>query len=213
MKSMSTASGASCSQLSGAQKLCALSSEQRGQWIAAISDDEAEAILHAWEFWARPNQLEPAGDWVNWLVMAGRGFGKTRIGAEQVRKWVKEFPMVNLVGPTGAAVVYSSFALDTETGILYSPTGNPGPDFVGSYRPGDNLYTCSIVMLDARTGALRGYHQLVKNDFHDTDWQRAGSCSLFKRAGRWSRLPGRTETCMVLIATSRKCSTRSRSRG
>ena len=60
--------------------------------------------MHAWEFWARPNQLEPAGDWVNWLVMAGRGFGKTRIGAEQVRKWVKEFPMVNLVGPTTADI-------------------------------------------------------------------------------------------------------------
>src|SRR5229473_1761668 len=89
MKSMSTALGASGSQLSGAQKLCALSSEQRRQWIAVISDDEAEAILHAWEFWARTNQLEPAGDWVNWLVMAGRGFGKTRIGAEQVRKWGK----------------------------------------------------------------------------------------------------------------------------
>ena len=69
-----------------------------------ISDDEAEAILHDWEFWARPNQLEPAGNWVNWLVMAGRGFGKTRIGAEQVRKWVKEFPIVNLVGPTAADI-------------------------------------------------------------------------------------------------------------
>ena len=73
--------------------------------------------------------------------------------------------------------VYSSFALDTETGILYSPTGNPGPDFVASYRPGDNLYTSSIVMLDARTGALRGYHQLVKNDFHD--WDLAASPILF----------------------------------
>jgi phage terminase large subunit-like protein len=68
------------------------------------ADEEAEAILHDWAFWARPHQLEPAGNWVNWLVMAGRGFGKTRIGAEQVRKWVKEFPMVNLVGPTTADI-------------------------------------------------------------------------------------------------------------
>ncbi len=81
-----------------------LSSEQRKKWIAALSNDEAEAILHDWEFWARPNQLEPAGNWVNWLVMAGRGFGKTRIGAEQVRQWVKEFPIVNLVGPTAADI-------------------------------------------------------------------------------------------------------------
>lgn len=73
--------------------------------------------------------------------------------------------------------VYSSFALDTQTGILYSPTGNPGPDFVASYRPGDNLFTSSIIMLDARTGKLRGYHQLVKNDFHD--WDLAASPILF----------------------------------
>jgi alcohol dehydrogenase (cytochrome c) len=90
--------------------------------------------------------------------------------------WPKDKPKVG-------GGVYSSFALDTETGVLYSPTGNPGPDFVGSYRPGDNLYTSSIVMLDARTGTLRGYHQLVKNDFHD--WDLAASPILFiSKAGR-----------------------------
>ena len=79
--------------------------------------------------------------------------------------------------------VYSSFALDTDTGILYSPTGNPGPDFVAAHRPGDNLFTSSVVMLDARTGALRGYHQLVKNDFHD--WDLAASPILFtSQSGR-----------------------------
>ena len=78
--------------------------------------------------------------------------------------------------------VYSSFALDTDTGILYSPTGNPGPDFVAAHRSGDNLFTSSIVMLDARTGALRGHHQLVKNDFHD--WDLAASPILLtSRAG------------------------------
>jgi hypothetical protein len=53
----------------------ALSSEQCRQWIAAISGDEAEAILHDWAFWARPNQLEPADDWVNW---AGHGGPRLR---------------------------------------------------------------------------------------------------------------------------------------
>jgi alcohol dehydrogenase (cytochrome c) len=79
--------------------------------------------------------------------------------------------------------MYSSFALDTETGILYTPTGNPGPDFNGEYRPGDNLYTCSVVMLDAETGALRGYHQFVPHDVHD--WDIAASPILFtSKAGR-----------------------------
>jgi PQQ-dependent dehydrogenase (methanol/ethanol family) len=97
----------------------------------------------------------------------------TGLGAET---WPKEKAKVG-------GGVYSSFALDAESGSLYSPTGNPGPDFVASYRPGDNLYTSSIVMLDARTGALKGYHQLEKNDFHD--WDLAASPALFtSRAGR-----------------------------
>ncbi len=103
MKSVST--GTDCSQPSGAEILDALSSGQRREWIASLSDAEADAILHDWEFWARPNQLEPTDrPWVNWLVMAGRGFGKTRVGSEQVRKWVKKFPIVNLIGATAADV-------------------------------------------------------------------------------------------------------------
>lgn len=73
--------------------------------------------------------------------------------------------------------MYSSFALDTADGSLYVPTGNPGPDFAGDYRPGDNLYTSSVLRLDARTGALRGHHQFVKNDVHD--WDIAASPMLF----------------------------------
>lgn len=41
-----------------------------------------------WHAWARPNQLPPDGDWLTWLVLAGRGFGKTRCGAEWVREEV-----------------------------------------------------------------------------------------------------------------------------
>jgi phage terminase large subunit-like protein len=103
MKSMT--SGTNGSQLCGAEMLDALSSEQRRKWFASLSDDEAEALLHDWAFWARPKQLEPTDrPWVNWLVMAGRGFGKTRVGSEQVRKWVKDFPIVNLIGPTASDV-------------------------------------------------------------------------------------------------------------
>ncbi|HEY3269492.1 MAG TPA: PQQ-binding-like beta-propeller repeat protein [Armatimonadota bacterium] len=79
--------------------------------------------------------------------------------------------------------MYSSMALDTAASTLYVPTGNPGPDFVGSYRPGINLYTCSVIMLDARTGRLRGYHQFVPHDVHD--WDIAASPALYTaRSGR-----------------------------
>jgi phage terminase large subunit-like protein len=72
--------------------------------IEGLSGKELDVLLHDWEFWARAEQLKPPGDWVNWLVLAGRGFGKTRVGAEQVRRWTKEFPIVNLIGPTAADV-------------------------------------------------------------------------------------------------------------
>jgi len=79
--------------------------------------------------------------------------------------------------------VYSSFALDPEAGIVYVPVGNPGPDFVKEYRPGDNLFSCGVVALDAKTGELKGYHQFVKNDFHD--WDVAASPILLNsKAGR-----------------------------
>lgn len=89
---------------SAAEEFRSLPLDERKAKFAALSNDDAQAILHAWEFWARPNQLEPPGNWVNWLVMAGRGFGKTRVGSEQVRKWVRDYPIVNLIGPTVADV-------------------------------------------------------------------------------------------------------------
>ncbi len=61
-----------------------------------------------WNFWARPNQIEPEGNWNTWLILAGRGFGKTRIGAETIRKWA--------CGPTPlAAGKCSRIALVAET--------------------------------------------------------------------------------------------------
>ena len=57
----------------------------RNELIAALTPAEARALLYEWAFWARPNQLPPNGEWRVWLVLAGRGFGKTRTGAEMIR--------------------------------------------------------------------------------------------------------------------------------
>jgi PQQ-dependent dehydrogenase (methanol/ethanol family) len=73
--------------------------------------------------------------------------------------------------------MYSSFALDTKTGMLYIPTGNPGPDFASAYRRGSNLYTSSVVKLDAKTGEFKSHYQLQSHDFHD--WDVAASPILF----------------------------------
>ena len=71
--------------------------------------------------------------------------------------------------PMGGGAVWTSFALDTENGDLHIAVTNPSPDLPVHLRQGDNLYTNSIVALDARTGKLRWHRQLVPNDSHDWD--------------------------------------------
>ncbi len=71
--------------------------------------------------------------------------------------------------PVGGGAVWTAFALDTASGDLHIAVTNPSPDLPINLRRGDNLYTNSIVVLDARTGRLRWHRQLVPNDSHDWD--------------------------------------------
>lgn len=78
---------------------------------------------------------------------------------------------------------WTAYSLDPDTGILYVPGGNPAPDFVNSLRPGDNLYTNSLVMLDAKTGAYKAHILVTPRDFHD--WDVSAAPSLVRtKAGR-----------------------------
>jgi glucose dehydrogenase len=69
----------------------------------------------------------------------------------------------------GGGSAWSTPAIDRENGILYFGTGNPSPQMEGSSRPGDNLYTASLVALDVRTGALKWYYQQVPHDLWGYD--------------------------------------------
>lgn len=63
-----------------------------------------EARRYDWAANARPEQRLPDGDWRTWLILAGRGFGKTRTGAETVREWVAQgYRYIGLIGPTAAS--------------------------------------------------------------------------------------------------------------
>jgi phage terminase large subunit-like protein len=67
-------------------ELAAMSPEVREQWLSRFNTPQAlEMLRFRWEFWGRPSQFAPSGDWSHWLILAGRGFGKTRTGAEWVR--------------------------------------------------------------------------------------------------------------------------------
>jgi alcohol dehydrogenase (cytochrome c) len=75
--------------------------------------------------------------------------------------------------PMGGGAVWTAFALDIENGDLHVAVTNPAPDLPVHLRQGDDLYTNSIIVLDARTGKLRWHRQLVPNDSHDWDVNHA----------------------------------------
>ncbi len=68
---------------------------------------------------------------------------------------------------TGGGGTWGSYALDVERGEVFVPVANPAPDFAPSVRPGANLYTNSVVVLDVKTGKLKWWYQLAPNDGHD----------------------------------------------
>lgn len=90
----------------------------------------------------------------------------------------------------GGGGVWTSFTLDPKTGTIFTPVGNPGPDFDSTQRRGANLFTTGIVALDARTGKLRWSYQTEPNDDHD--WDATGTALFDTADGR-----------MFLAATSK----------
>jgi len=69
----------------------------------------------------------------------------------------------------GGASTWITGSYDPELNLIYWGTGNPGPDYNGDVRPGDNLYSCSLLALDADTGKLKWYFQFTPHDTHDWD--------------------------------------------
>ena len=70
---------------------------------------------------------------------------------------------------TGGSASWMTGSYDPELNLRYWGTANPGPDYNGEVRRGDNLYSDSVVALDAETGELRWYFQFTPHDIHDWD--------------------------------------------
>ncbi|HUQ93525.1 MAG TPA: PQQ-dependent dehydrogenase, methanol/ethanol family [Bryobacteraceae bacterium] len=103
---------------------------------------DAKSGKRAWRFWTVPGPGEAGNEtWPRDTQAFQRGGGST---------WI-----------TGS--------YDPELNLIYWGTGNPGPDMNGDIRPGDNLYTCSLVALDAGTGKRKWHFQFTPHDVHDWD--------------------------------------------
>lgn len=109
---------------SAKEKFLELPLEEREKRLSQISDMEAEQLLYDWSFTGRPKQQAPEGDWRIWLIMAGRGYGKTRTGAEWVRQKVEQgAKRIAIVTPTSADA--RDVAVEGESGIIsISPPWN-----------------------------------------------------------------------------------------
>jgi phage terminase large subunit-like protein len=103
---------------SQAERLALLPDAQRAEVLAALTPQQAKALLTDWRgFHARPDQIAPPGDWDIWLALAGRGWGKTRTGAEWVREKVKSgAKRIALVAETQKDL--EEVMLNGESGIL-----------------------------------------------------------------------------------------------
>ena len=80
----------------------------------------------------------------------------------------------------GGGNLWTPLTFDEEKNLLYVPGGNPAPDIYDEGRPGANLYTNSMIALDATTGRLAWYRQFIPHDVHDYDVSHVGP--LFKAA-------------------------------
>jgi phage terminase large subunit-like protein len=78
------------SKRSLAELLASVSDLERTRLLDGVdwTPDLEQQLLYCWDFWARPDQIMPPGDWTSWLILAGRGWGKTRTGSEAIRKLV-----------------------------------------------------------------------------------------------------------------------------
>ena len=123
----------------------------RGKVVVGVSGGEAgirgfvdaydsKTGQRAWRFWTIPGQGEPGNE--TW----------------QGESW-----------KTGGGSTWVTGSYDPELNLVYWGVGNPGPDWNGDARKGDNLYTCSLVALDGNTGALRWHFQFTPHDSHDWD--------------------------------------------
>jgi phage terminase large subunit-like protein len=111
--------------------------------MKALADIDPEGLLYDWKFWARPNQLAPAGNWLTWLILAGRGFGKTRAGAEWVRSMVcGSTPLAK--GKAGRVALVGETAADCRDVMVRGDSGLLSvhhPDFRPVYQSSNRSLT------------------------------------------------------------------------
>ncbi len=120
-----------------AEQIALLPEAERKELLSKLTVKEKAALFYTWEIWAREKQLPPTGDWFIWLLLSGRGFGKSRALTELVRKWAEEgHTPIGLVGQTKGDVRDTLIEVGDSSILKISP-----PWFMPEYEPSKRRLT------------------------------------------------------------------------
>ncbi len=114
--------------------LLSLDRKERFAQIQSLSEHERREIRYHWKLWAREEQLAPDHDWSLWLICAGRGFGKTRAGAEWVRNMAKRHPAARIALVASSLAEARAVMIEGESGLLELTPPERTPVFEPSLR-------------------------------------------------------------------------------
>ncbi len=103
-------------------------------WGRRIGDDSAARLLTDWNWWRRADQCPPAGDWHVWMLLAGRGFGKTRTGAEWVRDYAEAHPGARIALVAASLHEARQVMVEGESGVLAIAPDAARPEYESSLR-------------------------------------------------------------------------------
>ena len=114
--------------------LVAQNEKTRQRVVAALNQSELNAFDYNWPLVARPAQLAPDGDWRVWLIMAGRGFGKTRAGAEWVRMIAETHCEARIALVSASIAEARAVMVEGESGLLACSPPDSRPKFEPSLK-------------------------------------------------------------------------------
>lgn len=120
--------------LSLAERLAAMPVQAARLYLEGLPDAAVAGLAHHWPFWARPQQLPPPGDWRTWLILAGRGFGKTRAGAEWVRSIGESHPDARIALVAANLAEARSVMVEGQSGLLAIAPEDSRPQWEPSLR-------------------------------------------------------------------------------
>jgi phage terminase large subunit-like protein len=163
-----------------AAALMKLPHEERREMLERMSDRQRRALRTYWQVWAHMGQRAPESDWRVWLIMAGRGYGKTRAGAEWVRAVAEYDPQARIALVAATLTDARSVMVEGESGLLTIAPPEKRPMFEPSLR-----------RLTWRTGAQAmlysaGEPESLRGPQHSHAW-----CD---EIAKWSPVAGKAES-------------------